>query len=148
MFLGDKLKLRKDLIWSGIVILGILFLAKFVLPFAHIAKKTNCRLLLAPRGEINTGAFSRKYKKLPYIWLFKCLTSKVDLSYQTTCEEETNQIKKYLCKDETKIYHLDNIPSYPSKQYVSIKNDPFRIVFFSRIVPKKNLKYVLESELR
>lgn len=115
-----------------------------VLPCLTLAKKYGTKVLLAPRGELCAGAFRKKYKKLPYIYLLKVLRCLRSVFYQSTSDEETKAIKKYLGADEKRIFGLTNIPSVPqprseSFEYVQKKAGEARLVFLSRIHPKKNL---------
>ncbi|RFU93818.1 glycosyltransferase [Sphaerochaeta halotolerans] len=115
-----------------------------VLPVTMIAKKMNLKLLLAPRGELCSGAMKKKYKKLPYIFLLRMLGLTRKIAFQSTSPEETNDIVKYFGV-QSNVYYLENIPSKPRTEY----NQRFkesgvaRIIFISRIVEKKNLLYAL-----
>ena len=132
------IEIKPDLIY-----LNSLFNAQIVLPFLYLANRFHIKVLLAPRGEINNGSLDKKYKKLPYIWLIKLLFPNV--YYQSTCNEESNCIQKYLCNDCKRIIELDNIPSFPKNDIEHLRNKEFlKIVFVSRISPKKNLYFALE----
>lgn len=115
--------------------------------YLQLAKKYHIKLLLAPRGELCKGAFKKKYKKLPYLFFLKKTGLLNDIYYQSTSEEETMMIQKYLCTFINKIYRLDNIPSIPNNVYKKQLKIPksAKFIFFSRIVPKKNLLYAINS---
>lgn len=117
-----------------------------IFPCLKIAKKYRIKVLLAPRGELCEGAFKKKYKKLPYIWMLKKMYLLQDVYCQSTSREETVAIKKYLKKENKKIYCLPNIPSIPSVKLHEIRKEvgTAKFIFMSRIVSKKNLNYVLE----
>lgn len=112
-----------------------------ILPCLILAKKYKLKVLLAPRGELCAGAFQKKYKKIPYIYmmkkwgLFKCVI------FQSTSKEETEAIEKYLQINRNDIYYLPNIPSIPNQKYKrpEKKRGSAKFVFLSRIVRKKNL---------
>ena len=69
-----------------------------------------------------------------------------DIAYQSTSEEESAAIIKYLKADSEKIHFLTNIPSIPEKQYIHElkKSGEGKFVFVSRIHPKKNLISAIE----
>lgn len=128
-----------------VVYLNSLFEARFVLPFLRICKKKQIPVLMAPRGQLNYGAFKKKLKKFLYLYYIKHFLRPWAIFFQSTCEEETNCIKKYLCKDSNKILHLNNIPSLPNGfiEHKKAKGSA-RIVFFGRIHPKKNLLFAIK----
>lgn len=131
-------KIKPDIIY-----LNTLFNVHIVLPFLFLAKKHDIKVLLAPRGELNKGALDAKYKKIPYIWLVKRFYS--NIYYQSTCKEEEECIRKYLCNDEHRIVSLQNIPSFPTQEIKHFRNHKeLKIIFISRISPKKNLYFALE----
>ena len=117
-----------------------------ILPCLYLAKLFSIPVLLAPRGELCKGAFKKKYKKLPYIYFAKFLRLFRNISYQSTSPEETSAIKKYLGAKDDNIYLLTNIPKIVSNEfnYEFKKSGIAKIVFLSRIVPKKNLSFALE----
>ncbi|WP_052588105.1 glycosyltransferase [Anaerococcus tetradius] len=107
----------------------------------RIGKVNNIKILLAPRGELNSGAFRKKYKKIPYIYFLKIFKLIKDIYFQSTSIEESSSIKKQLKVSDNNIHLLHNIPSAPQNHYfysekVSGKG---KFVFISRIHPKKNL---------
>ena len=114
---------------------------KCILPSVISAKKLNVPILLAPRGELCRGAFKKKYKKLPYIWLMKLLGIKKNTYYQATSNEEFMAIKKWLTNHDERIFYLSNIPSISETTVIHKQKEKNRIniVYISRIVPKKNL---------
>lgn len=117
-----------------------------VFPNLKLAKKYNLKVLLAPRGELCNGAFKKKYKKIPYIYLLKAYRLFKDINFQSTSEDETKNIKKYLNIDEKKIYYLTNIPTIPNIEIKKRKKTKgnVNLVFISRIAPKKNLLFALK----
>ena len=111
-----------------------------------VAKKNNIKVLLAPRGELCAGAFRKKYKKIPYIFVLRVIGLIRKIHFQSTSEEETEAIAKYLKAANDRIHYLTNIPSIPKREYSHSKKIPgeARFVFISRIHPKKNLAYALK----
>lgn len=117
-----------------------------IFPCLKLAKKYKTKVLLAPRGELCEGAFKKKYKKLPYIYVLKLMKLLKGVHYQSTSEEESTAIKKYLDKNGKSIYFLPNIPSFSENKIEreEKKRECIKIVFLSRIVPKKNLIYAIK----
>ena len=117
-----------------------------VLPCLELAKQYSLKVVLAPRGELCAGALKKKYKKIPYIAYLKMKNLVRNIAYQSTSEEESAAIIKYLKADSEKIHFLTNIPSIPEKQYIHElkKSGEGKFVFVSRIHPKKNLISAIE----
>ena len=117
-----------------------------VIPCLMLAKKYNIKVLLAPRGELCAGAFRKKYKKIPYILVARALSLLKKVHFQSTSDEETAAIKKYLKAQDDRVHFLTNIPSIPQNAFSrpSKKSGEGRFVFLSRIHPKKNLLKAIE----
>ena len=107
----------------------------------QLALKYKIKVILAPRGELCSGAFKKKYKKIPYIILLKKFGLLKNVYYQSTSDEETEAIIRILRVELKKIKQLSNIPSIPLEEYVhkKKKSNSGRFIFLSRIHPKKNL---------
>lgn len=112
-----------------------------VFPCLWLAKKHNIKVVLAPRGELCAGAFKKKYKKIPYITFLRMMGLLKNVIFQSTSDEETDAIEKYLGASEDKIHLLTNIPSIPHDLPMrnEKKTGAGRFVFISRILWKKNL---------
>ena len=123
------------------IYINSLFDAMWTIPLLRIAKKDGIRVLLAPRGQLCKNAFIGKYKKIPYIMYLRMFGLMKNIHFQSTSDEETKTIKEYLKGTEERIHFLTNLPSMPK----TVLNHPAKesgkanFVFFSRIVPKKNL---------
>ena len=118
-----------------------------ILPCLKIAKKNKIKVLLAPRGELCRGAFNiKKYKKIPYIHIIRGLGLVDGVHFQSTSDEETKAIKKLLRVEDDNIHKLDNIPSIPRKEFIHQykKAGEAKLVFLSRIHPKKNLSAAID----
>ena len=113
-----------------------------IVPCLRLAKKYHISVLLAPRGELCAGAFKKKYKKIPYIMFLKAFGLLDNIHFQSTSDEETEAIMKYLGVSKDRIHFLTNVPSIPKKEYPVPKKESgmAKFVFISRIVRKKNLK--------
>lgn len=112
-----------------------------VFPCLILAKRYNVKVILAPRGELCAGAFKKRYKKIPYILMLRLLGLLKDVAFQSTSDEETEAIGKFLGASADRIHLLTNIPSIPHNLPVrAIKvSGEGRFVFISRILWKKNL---------
>lgn len=112
-----------------------------VFPCLKLAKKHEVKVVLAPRGELCAGAFKKKYKKIPYILYLRMMGLLKNVTFQSTSDEETKAIGKWLGAAPEKIHLLTNIPSIPHglSQRTEKKAGEGRFVFISRIHRKKNL---------
>ena len=110
-------------------------------PCLYLAKKYGVQVVLATRGELCKGAFRKKYKKLPYIAVLRLLGLFNNVIFQSTSEEETEAISKYLGASADRIFLLSNIPSIPHDLSKRKEKEQGlgRLVFISRILWKKNL---------
>lgn len=118
---------------------------KCIIPCLKLAQKYNIKVLLAPRGELCAGAMKKKYKKVPYICLLKILRLLQGVHFQSTSDEETEAIEKYLNVKKTRIHYLSNVPSIPKRKFENNKkfSGAAKFIFMSRIVRKKNLLYAI-----
>ena len=147
----------------------VLYLNSFVAPrftivplvlrrFGFIKRKP---VILAPRGELSSGALRLKYiRKHCYIWLAKLLGLYNDVTWQASSEFEAKNIQVYF--PHAKIYR-DDLECDKNTSYIRItpnlivlmeaaseirksekSRDSLRIVFLSRISPMKNLEYALD----
>lgn len=112
-----------------------------VFPCLRIAKKHHIKVVLAPRGELCAGAFKKKYKKIPYIITLRLMGLLKNVKFQSTSDEETQAIGKYLGASSDRIHSLTNIPSIPRDlpEHPAKTAGEGRFVFISRILWKKNL---------
>ena len=119
--------------------------ADCIVPCLMLAKKNSIPVLLAPRGELCPGAMKKKYKKLPYISFLRASGLVRNISFQYTSQDELEGIRKYFGKDN-RCYFLTNVPSMPSENYSHPEKKPgeAKLVFISRIVPKKNLRKAID----
>lgn len=112
-----------------------------VVPCLWLAKKYGIRVMLAPRGELCKGAFHKRYKKIPYIIALHLLGLLKGVDFQSTSQEETEAIGKYLKGTHKNIHFLTNVASVPKEAFPPREKTAgsVRLVFLSRIHPKKNL---------
>jgi len=104
-------------------------------------------LVIAPEGELSKGALSlKRRKKSIYLYLAKLFGLYENLIWKATSELEKAEIQNYV---DGKIFVVPSMP--PKEIFPSFnvelkprKNEKeVRLVFLSRIHPKKNLKFLL-----
>lgn len=101
-------------------------------------------VILTPRGDFTGGCENKKLKKYSYIYLVKLLGLYNNLLWHATSEIEERDIKHKFAK--ANVFMVPNLPAkfVPKKTCISKKPGELRLVFVSRIFPKKNIKYALE----
>ena len=117
-----------------------------ILPCLRLADKYNLPVLLAPRGELCTGAINiRKWKKVLYIEFLKLMGLVKKIHWHSTSDEETKAIKLWMEVENDNIHRLNNIPSLPKQNCLRNvkKTGEGRFVILSRIHPKKNIKFAI-----
>lgn len=105
---------------------------------------TNSKIIIAPRGMLGKGALSIKpFKKKVFLVASKILSYFQNVTWHATNQEEKNDILKKIGK-ESRINIASNISLniIKEKPISKIQNE-LKLVFFSRISPKKNLLYAL-----
>ncbi|WP_368490075.1 glycosyltransferase family 4 protein [Clostridium sp. BJN0013] len=110
----------------------------------RLGRLKECKIILTPRGDFTGGCENKKIKKYSYIYLCKLIGLYKNLLWHATSELEEQDIKKKFSKAET--FVVPNFPAkfVPKEPLVEKKSGELRLVFVSRIFPKKNLKFALE----
>jgi glycosyltransferase involved in cell wall biosynthesis len=108
-------------------------------------------VVIAPRGEFSQGALGLKArKKQIYLFLANTLGLYNNMIWQASSEHEVKDIKREMGKCAHKICIAPNLPSIipemPTKQHPvgNYSDCLLKIIFLSRISPKKNLDYALD----
>lgn len=117
------------------------------IPFLSEGKRKQCRIVIAPRGEFSPNVFKKKYKKIPYLALFRRLFKNDHVYYQATFDLEISYIEKTLGVSPNRIYCISNVPSLPKSESLSHRakiGGKLRAIFISRILVNKNLSFALE----
>lgn len=103
-------------------------------------------VVLAPRGMLGSGALSlKRSKKTVFIFLFKLLGLHRRIRFHSTDRSETKDMITVF-GDQSKIIEVTNIPvslAFDSKR----KTEKVSFLFASRISPKKNLEFLIDSFL-
>lgn len=109
-----------------------------------LGKIRSKRIILTPRGDFTGGCENKKIKKYSYIYLSKLLGLYRNIEWHATSAIEEQDIKKKFKKANT--FVIPNLAAkYVAKTVtISKKVGELKLVFISRIFPKKNLKYALE----
>lgn len=101
-------------------------------------------VILTPRGDFTGGCENKKLKKYSYIYLVKLFGLYSGLLWHATSDIEERDIKQKFAKAD--VFTVPNLPAkfIPKKPCISKTPNELRLVFVSRIFPKKNIKYALE----
>jgi len=120
--------------------------------FVIILKKfgffPNKKILLAPRGELFDGALKIKpIRKYTYLYISKVLGLYKDIIFHSSTKLEKQTIKKNFphCNVHVALdmVYQDYSKGFEKKQK-ELENDDLRLIFISRIAPKKNLLFLVE----
>jgi glycosyltransferase involved in cell wall biosynthesis len=104
--------------------------------------------IIAPRGEFSSGAIALKsYKKRAFMRLAERLKLHDGLHWQASSSFELNDIRREL---GAVARHIEVAPDLvpvcaPPQPARSRPEGPLRLVFLSRIAPKKNLDFLLRA---
>lgn len=109
------------------------------------------KILLSPRGELSGGALAlKKKRKQIYLKCFTFLGFEEKVKWIASSEGERSDILKKFKKSNLIIHRVDNTPN--SKQWITEQSrsqpknqNEIKLVFYSRISPMKNLKFLLNQ---
>jgi glycosyltransferase involved in cell wall biosynthesis len=109
------------------------------------AKKLAVKTIVAPRGMLQQGAMQFKStKKNIFLKLLKLTNALQYTSFQATDDQEKKDIEKYF-SNQKQVTILQNFAVAPQEQVNKLpkSTQQLKLVYLSRIVPKKNLDFVL-----
>ena len=115
-----------------------------------VAAYTSGRLIIAPRGMLRRSALVVKpIKKLIYLRLLKLMGLAPYLSFHSTGEDETKDIKRFFPKAK-RIVLAPNLPVAVNKNLIQSEKatEKLRMVFVGRLHPIKKLDFLLEALVR
>jgi glycosyltransferase involved in cell wall biosynthesis len=138
-----KIMSNKD---YDVVYLNSFFSVRFSLIPLFLAKFFKKPIVLGPRGEFSEGALNFKAsKKKLYIQFYKFLGLMRSVVLQASSDFEFDDIKRVL-GNNNKIFVAEDIGSQEYAKDLAVKDDAvIKLVFISRISPKKNLSYALAA---
>jgi glycosyltransferase involved in cell wall biosynthesis len=118
-------------------------------PLYFILKNNiDVKVILSPRGMLRVSAIKYKpLKKQIFFFIFRLLKVSKKLCFHATDNQEKEDIVKQLDANPDKIEVISNFPQSKQNELKIIPkhNKSLKIVFISRILPIKNLKFVLEQ---
>ncbi|MDK0745884.1 glycosyltransferase family 4 protein [Clostridium perfringens] len=107
--------------------------------------KLKCeKIILTPRGDFTGGCENKKFKKYGYIFLCRTIGFYDGLFWHATSELEKKDIEKKFRKAD--IFTIPNFSAKYNTKKLNLEkaSGQLKLVFISRIFPKKNLKFALE----
>jgi glycosyltransferase involved in cell wall biosynthesis len=107
--------------------------------------KIKSKVIICPRGSLYDSALSvKKYKKKPFLILFKWLGIHKKVLFHATNDREKEAILQHF--PGSKIRIADNLPNINQPQFVSCNKEAGGIncIFVARIVAIKNLLFLLD----
>ncbi len=130
------------------IYLNHLFSPRFVVYPLWLAfrGKLASRLVLCPRGALYESALAVKpYKKRPFIRLFNWMGIHRKITFHATNDRERAAILAYF--PGSRVLVADNLPNAKQPPFKGIekKAGSLSCIFIARIVPIKNLLYLLET---
>jgi glycosyltransferase involved in cell wall biosynthesis len=106
------------------------------------------RMILSPRGMLHAGALQYKsLKKKLFLRLLRWSGLASHIRFHATDEQERQDIQHHLGVSPDQIVQVENIPLVPEPDFPRIDYTPgsLRLLFLSRISPKKNLLFLLRT---
>jgi len=104
------------------------------------------KVVVCPRGALYDSALSiKKYKKVPFLKLFRWMGIHKLVKFHATNEREQNAILEYFPGSEVMI--ADNLPNTRQPAFKKIEKEPgeLKCIFIARIHPIKNLLLLLQA---
>lgn len=107
--------------------------------------KFSGRIVLAPRGMLNSSAISRKkWKKKIFLSLFALTRISKEIVFHATCNQEEKDIKKYFSSN-AHVELIEEIPNVYGKWNARSKQPgQLNCIFISRIHSIKNLLFAID----
>ena len=102
-------------------------------------------LIISPRGELQKNALKlKKTKKMIFLYLYRLFNLNKNIIFHSTSNIETKRIINSLRISKERIRTISNVPSSNFSQPLEKNSKELRIIFISRISPKKNLHFAIE----
>jgi len=123
-----------------------IFSQNFFLPVLRQAKRREFGVVVTPRGMLQQGALRDKaLKKSVYLFILKLIGALGGVHWHATDEEECTDIRRHF-GHKLKVDIIPNVPRLPVPGNTVIPKEAgvLKLVYFSLISRKKNLKFLLE----
>lgn len=141
-----KLKLRYRMLKDNeLIYLNSFFDLWFSLSFVVLNLLfRNKTIIVSPRGELMSGALSiKKYRKLIFIYVFRLLGLHRRVSFHFTSNDEFRDALRHF--RTISYFILPNVVAEPiSDRFQVSSRAVLRVMYLSRITPKKGLMYAIE----
>lgn len=132
----------------SVIYINSMFSVKYAINPLFAASSINYTgsIILAPRGMLQLGALQfKKLKKVIFLKALQLTKITSNIHFQATDAQEVDDIKKNI-KYYKNITQLTNFAITPAQYITPIVKDvgTLKLIFISRIVPKKNLLSLLQ----
>lgn len=110
-------------------------------------REISADVIIASMGLFSPGAYRiKKWKKSVYIGIMKMIGNFKGIRWSATSEEEVRDIRRVIGKG-AKCYIAQDLPRYVQIEKIDKGKEKgaVKIIFLSRISPKKNLLYAIEA---
>ena len=150
-FINQLNKIRRD---ADIVYINSFFSVGFsIVPIVYLVLKGfKGRIIVAPRGELTKGAMSiGPFKKRAYLFLFNTFINRKNIEFHCTSIQERESTRRLIGEKNHfhQIFnpiHFEHLVEYKSNfNRIGKNKNSIRLVYISRITPKKNLHLILET---
>ena len=146
-FTGSEMLAVMEKVQPDFIYLNLLFSPLFVIYplWLKLTGKLQCKVILCPRGCLYDSALNLKwYKKKPLLLLYKYLGVHKKICFHATNAREQLAIEKYF--PGSKIVVADNLPNTNQPVFKTCVKEAgiLKCIFIARIVPIKNLLFLLE----
>ena len=105
------------------------------------------KLILAPRGMLHEGAMKyKKLKKQVFLLFGRIMGLYNKIYFHATDSQEQIDINKRLSVEQSKVSIIGNVPSNiaSSIRNISKNSGELKVVYVSRVSPKKNLDFLIK----
>ena len=115
-------------------------------PLIKAAHVTRIPVLVTPDGDMRLQALRQKwYKKVTAILLCRILNAFKGCHFQTTIDEETKNLQRFLGISADRISFLPNLPhTFVGRKNYFKQDRQLKLIFSARIHPQKNLLFALQ----
>jgi len=130
------------------IYMNSLFSVPFTLnPLRSLSKSDKRgKVILAPRGMLGKGALELKsIKKNVFLFLAKTIGLYKDITWHASTILEKNEIQQVF-GNQNRIISIENLAACKPEKFIELVKEKgqLKLIFVSRISPKKNLLYLLD----